>query len=222
MSSKPMLISVEGNIATGKSTLFEYIKTLGLPIYFVDEPVSEWLQIKDKNNINALQCFYQDQKRNSFCFQILAYITRLKKLMDAIKAHPNSIIMSERCIETDKYVFAKMLYEADYINSIEWETYNYWYNSFSDVSKVDLILYINTSPEECYKRISVRNRTEETSISLEYLQQCHLKHEEWLKSCDIPIVNIDGNNMIEDIRIQVNKIMTELVSTRSETICTSY
>ena len=145
------LISIEGNIATGKSTVLEYIKTLNLPIYFVDEPVNEWLQIKDKNNINALQCFYQDQKRNSFCFQILAYITRLKKLMDAIKEHPNSIIITERCIETDKYVFAKMLYEADYINSIEWETYNYWYNCFSDISKVDLILYIATEPEECYK-----------------------------------------------------------------------
>jgi deoxyadenosine/deoxycytidine kinase len=219
--TKPMLISVEGNIATGKSTLFEYIKTLGLPLYFVDEPVSDWLKIKDKNNINALQCFYQDQKRNSFCFQVLAYITRLKKLMTAIQEHPNSIIISERCIETDKYVFAKMLYEAEYINSIEWETYNYWYNSFADISKVDLIIYIATEPEECFKRINTRNRMEESSISLDYLEQCHMKHEEWLNDTSIPIVKINGNLSIEAIQLDINKIMSNLVSTRSETIISS-
>jgi deoxyadenosine/deoxycytidine kinase len=208
--TKPMLISIEGNIATGKSTVFEYIKTLNLPIYFVDEPVSEWLQIKDKNNINALQCFYQDQKRNSFCFQILAYITRLKKLMDAIKENPNSIIITERCIETDKYVFAKMLYEADNINSIEWETYNYWYNCFSDISKVDLILYIVTEPEECYKRINTRNRTEEVNISLDYLKQCHIKHEDWLNSTTIPIVKINGMHSIENIRLQIDIEMKKI------------
>ena len=208
--TKPMLISIEGNIATGKSTVFEYIKTLNLPIYFVDEPVSEWLQIKDKNNINALQCFYQDQKRNSFCFQTLAYITRLKKLMDAIKEHPNSIIITERCIETDKYVFAKMLYEADNINSIEWETYNYWYNCFSDISKVDLILYIVTEPEECYKRINTRNRTEEVNISLDYLKQCHIKHEDWLNSTTIPIVKINGMHSIENIRLQIDIEMKKI------------
>ena len=107
----PQIVSLEGNIATGKSTILNYIKSLQIDnIYFVDEPVNEWLSVKDENGMNALDCFYKDQKKNSFCFQVLAYITRLKKLIDAITNYPNSIIITERCIETDKFVFAKMLY----------------------------------------------------------------------------------------------------------------
>ena len=222
--TRPMLISIEGNIATGKSTHFEYIKTLQLDkVYFVDEPVEEWRNIKDKNNMNALECFYND-KKNSFCFQVLAYITRLKKLIDIIKKYPNDIIMSERCIESDKYVFAKMLYESGDISSIEWETYNYWYNCFSEISKVDLIIYISTDPAECLKRVKSRNRNEETSIPLEYLEQCHNKHEEWLNSTSIPVIKINGLQSIENIRLEINKIMnrivepTQLVTSRTESI----
>ena len=46
-----MLISIEGNIGSGKSTLVEYLKSLGNYI-FVDEPVNEWLSIKDKDGSN--------------------------------------------------------------------------------------------------------------------------------------------------------------------------
>ncbi len=48
-----MLISIEGNIGSGKSTLVEYLKSLNKYI-FVDEPVNEWLSIKDKDGMNAL------------------------------------------------------------------------------------------------------------------------------------------------------------------------
>ena len=210
--AKPMLISIEGNIATGKSTHFEYIKTLNLNnIYFVDEPVEEWRNIKDKNNMNALECFYHD-KKNSFCFQVLAYITRLKKLIDIIKKYPNDIIISERCIESDKNVFAKMLYESGNISSIEWETYNYWYNCFCDTSKVDLIIYIATDPVECLNRMKSRNRNEEVTISLTYLEQCHNKHEEWLNSTNVPVIKIDGCESIENIRLKINDIMAQIIT----------
>lgn len=213
--TKPILISIEGNIATGKSTHFEYIKTLKLAnIYFVDEPVEEWRNIKDNNNMNALECFYND-KKNSFCFQVLAYITRLKKLIDIIKKYPNDIIISERCIESDKNVFAKMLYESGDISSIEWETYNYWYNSFCETSKVDLIIYIATDPVECLNRIKTRNRTEEVSIPLGYLEQCHNKHEEWLNSTLVPVITIDGSKPIEEIRIEINEIMEKIIENKA-------
>jgi deoxyadenosine/deoxycytidine kinase len=212
MALKLKLISIEGNIATGKSTHFDYIKTLNLPnVFFVDEPVKEWLEIKDKDNKNALECFYSDQKKNSFCFQVLAYITRLKKVIDMIKLHPNGIIISERCIETDRNVFAKMLYEADNISSIEWETYNYWYNCFAEISQVDLIIYIKTDPNECKQRILKRNRLEESNIPLDYLEQCHEKHELWLNSTDKPVICINGNDSIDIIRTNIDNIFIDIM-----------
>lgn len=206
-----MLISIEGNIGSGKSTVLEYLKTQSdYNIIFVDEPVSEWISIKDKDGVNALDCFYKDQKENAFCFQVLAYITRLKKLMDKLKNINNkTILITERSIETDRNVFAKMLYEDGLLTSIEWETYNYWFSTFKDISKVDMILYIKTSPNKCLERINKRNRSEESTIQLSYLEKCHSYHEDWLKD-NSNIITLDGHNSIDKIRTDVLEFIKNL------------
>jgi deoxyadenosine/deoxycytidine kinase len=203
-----MLISIEGNIGSGKSTIVNYLKTLNKNIIFVDEPVDEWLQIKDKAGNNALECFYQDKQKNAFCFQILAYITRLKKLMEHINS--DNIIITERSIETDRNVFAKMLYEDGFLSSIEWETYNYWFDTFKNASKVNLIIYIKTSPDKCMERINIRNRTEESNIQYEYLEKCDKYHNDWLlENNNIKI--IDGHDTINNIREKVINILNKLL-----------
>jgi deoxyadenosine/deoxycytidine kinase len=187
-----MLISIEGNIGSGKSTIINYLKKLkNHKIIFVDEPVSEWLEIKDNEGVNALDCFYKNKKENAFCFQVLAYITRLKKLMDIIKTSKDMIIITERSIETDKNVFAKMLYDEEMFNSIQWETYNYWFNTFKDISQVNMILYVKTNPIKCLERIHIRNRVEESNIPLEYLENCHKYHENWIKDSKTNIITLD-------------------------------
>ncbi len=202
-----MLISIEGNIGSGKSTLVEYLKSLGKYV-FVDEPVNEWMTIKDNTGSNALECFYKDQKKNSFCFQVLAYITRLKKLINTIHFNPSHVIITERSIETDKNVFAKMLYEDGLISSIEWETYNYWFDTFKEISKVHMIIYIKTSPEKCLERINKRNRVEENNINITYLEKCDKYHNNWLNNDDNNnITIIDGHDSIDIIR---NKVLTIL------------
>lgn len=206
-----MLISIEGNIGSGKSTIIDYLKTINNKnIAFVDEPVNEWINIKS-NGKNALELFYEDQKKNSFWFQVLAYITRLRNLLYVIENNPNKIIITERSIYTDKYVFAQMLFESGNISDIEFQTYNYWFETFENKTKIDTILYVNTEPDECMNRIKMRNRTEESSVKLEYLKTCHNKHNDWLKNRqDSKVIYINGhqnkNNMIEDVLNIVNKI----------------
>jgi deoxyadenosine/deoxycytidine kinase len=206
-----MLVSIEGNIGSGKSTVIEYLKSLNdNQFVFVDEPVSEWLEIKDKNGMNALDCFYSDQKRNSFCFQVLAYITRLKKLMDVIKNNKdNKIIITERSIETDRNVFAKMLYNDDLLSSIEWVTYNYWFDTFKELSSVSKIIYIKATPEKCLERIAKRNRVEEEGIKLEYLSKCHNYHTEWLHNNNI-VITINGHDTVNNIRNKVIEIINTI------------
>ena len=208
-----MLISIEGNIGSGKSTVIEWLKTQeNKNIVFVDEPVNEWLSIKDKDGMNALDCFYKDQKQNAFCFQILAYITRLKKLILKLEEYVNQdiIIITERSIDTDRNVFAKMLYEDGLISSIEWETYNYWFDTFKHISTVNTIIYIKTDPEKCIERINKRNRTEETNIGLEYLEKCHKYHNDWLNKNEATIITINGHETVEEIRNQVMNVLNKL------------
>jgi len=108
------IISIEGNIGSGKSTILnslkEYFKS-NQKIVFLQEPVAEWNEIRDKNNITILSKFYENQKKYSFAFQMMAYISRLSLLKDTIAKYPDSIIITERCLNTDRHVFAKMLYD---------------------------------------------------------------------------------------------------------------
>jgi deoxyadenosine/deoxycytidine kinase len=75
-----------------------------------------------------------------------------------------------------------MLYDEGMFNSIQWETYNYWFDTFKDISKVDIILYVETSPDKCLERIHTRNRMEESTITLDYLENCHIYHTNWIKN----------------------------------------
>ena len=205
-------ISIEGNIGSGKSTAIDYLKLHYKDIVFVDEPVSEWTSIFDKSGKNALELFYEDKERNSFWFQILAYITRLRNLLKVLDNNKNKIIISERSIYTDHYVFAKMLYESNYLSEMEWKSYMYWFDTFSESTSLDMIIYVKTSPEECLKRINERSRVEEQDkIPLEYLQKCHQKHEDWISSTNTETIVIDGNSGKDVVQNQISHIIENIL-----------
>jgi len=46
----------------------------------------------------------------------------------------------------------------------------------------DGFIYLAASPETCMRRMKLRGRGEEGGVSLEYLENLHAKHEEWLHS----------------------------------------
>ena len=75
-----MIISIEGNIGSGKTTLTKLLKDKTDKYIIVGEPIEEWLRIRDENDKNILDKFYNNQKEYSFQFQIMAYITKLKLL----------------------------------------------------------------------------------------------------------------------------------------------
>ena len=192
------IVSIEGNIGSGKSTLLKELKKCGdlnNKFVFVQEPVDEWNNIKDSSGESILQKFYANQEEYAFSFQIMAYITRLRKILDAIEKNPDAVIISERSLETDRYVFAQMLYDEGKIREIDWIIYNYWFNSFLDKIKTNLIIYIKTSPDNCHKRITKRNRSGEV-IPIEYLENCDNYHNKWLKDSTIEVITLNGNTDI--------------------------
>jgi len=194
---KPIIISIDGNIGSGKSTFVQYLKE-HTDYYVLDEPVDEWMKYKDESGTSLIENFYKNQTRWSYTFQNFAYITRLKKLKDAIDAgHP--IIITERSIFTDKNIFAKMLYEDNRLNKMEWDMYNYWFDFFK--MELDGMVYLHTSPEICRQRIQQRARQGEEGIQFRYLQELHHQHEKVKKDCHY--VELDGNqNFIKDETIR--------------------
>ena len=164
------IISVEANIGAGKTTLLRLLKNTSPPVgrnkyelIFLEEPVNEWEQIKDSNGINIIQKFYADQERYAFSFQIMAYISRLVSVKNAIKENKdkNCFIICERSLWTDRFVFAKMLNDNHKIEDVNFQIYLKWFDEFIIDIRLDAIFYIPSCPELCFERIKKRNRTGE-------------------------------------------------------------
>lgn len=80
-----------------------------------------------------------------------------------------------------------------------------------------LIVYLRASPETCLERIQKRHRSEEESISLDYLHTLHERHEEWLikrnsANLSIPILVVDANQTKERVYIDTNTHVENLIS----------
>ena len=185
-----IVFSVDGNIGSGKSTLVSLLKEMLTvekfssfakfkKIIFLQEPVDVWETIKDREGTTILEKFYKDQSEWSFSFQMMAYISRLSLLKKTIKENPNSIIITERSVYTDRHVFAKMLFDSKNINDIEYAIYLKWFDDFLEEAPIDGIIYVNVSPENCLLRVNKRKREGET-IPLDYLVNCEKYHMDWL------------------------------------------
>ena len=206
MSVNPIILSIDGNIGAGKSTFLNYLKNKYPKWHFIDEPVDTWTRFVNEDNESLLEVFYKDRKRWSYTFQNCAFLTRVRSITKAIndwkvkcKTNPseaeNNIFVTERSIETDYNVFAKMLHEDKSLNLMEWNMYKQWYHYLSVDTKVNGIIYITCNPEKCKERILLRSRTGEDGIPLDYLTQLHKYHDDWIDNTTTPVLKIDTENM---------------------------
>ena len=246
ITSPKRIISIEGNIGSGKSTLIEklqesqrdnfykqytpdapsghfvsdlltlicrlvkqvifYIHFLYFtkPYLFVEEPVNEWLSIKDDKNEHILSKFYKDKVKYAFPFQMMAYISRLNKLRNALKV--SDTVFTERSLSTDKHVFATMLHESDDMNTFEYQIYNKWFDAFNKETAITHVVYVKTDPATCFERIEQRAREGENNITKDYLSNCHTYHESMIQhhiDNNVSVLTLDGNqNVFDDIVFQ--------------------
>jgi deoxyguanosine kinase len=179
----PIILSIEGNIGSGKSTILKLLEENNHDndILFLKEPVDKWSNIKDNSDITILEHFYKDPSKYAFMFQIMAFATRMQILKDTIAENPNiKVIICERSILADKEVFANMLYNDGLIDQMGITIYNTMANNYFKDYPLNGIIYIDADPDVCTNRIKNRNRDGEDNISVEYLQRCKEYHDNWL------------------------------------------
>jgi deoxyadenosine/deoxycytidine kinase len=222
--SKNIIISIEGNIGSGKSTLLKNLQSYyeNKNIIFLREPVDEWESIVDIDGNTMLSKFYADQEKYSFPFQMMAYISRLALLKESIEKNPNSIIITERSLYTDKFVFAKMLYDSGKIELVNYQIYLKWFDTFANDYPINKIIYVCADPDICSERIVKRSRNGENNIPLDYLKSCHSYHENMINlfmdcskfNCEK--LQIDGNvdifeneNYLKETINSINKFINK-------------
>ncbi len=212
MSHRPIIISIEGDIGSGKSTLLRELHEKYPELHFIDEPLSTWTSFKNEEGESLLTVFYKDIRRWAYTFQNCAILSRAQNIFRAIQewekecirnpdAAHNNIFITERCLLTDKHVFAQMLRDDGKMDGIEWDLYNRWYDEMLKSSvNIDALVYVDTSPEVCLQRIKHRGRDGEQEIPLDYLKNLDKYHKSWLNTTTTEKV-MKYNNSRDDIPI---------------------
>ncbi len=221
---KPILISIDGLIGSGKSYLLNQLREKYPTWHFIDEPLETWTSLKNEAGESLLEVFYKDRPRWSYTFQNCAVLSRYLNIRHAIdqwqrecvhnpELEKNNIFVTERCLETDLNVFAQMLRDEGAIDALEWDLYKKWYRMLQDTCNVDAIIYVNTSPEVSLERIGIRARQGEGSISLDYLQNLHKYHLKWIDRIASPVMLYNnylgdqkGHNIPEDVERFIHRL----------------
>ena len=204
----PIIVSVDGNIGAGKSTIISQLKLVfkDMPnVHFIHEPVDTvWNTVVDESGETLLSNFYKNPTEHAFTFQIMAYISRLSILSQAVKNPDYDIIITERCLETDRNVFEKMLRDQGAISKLQHTVYNMWFDEFYREVRCSAIIYVRASVDTCMQRIKQRSRDGE-SISRDYIAKCVAYHEAWIMNDPRQrlIIDADSDSVSnEDVRDQ--------------------
>lgn len=198
-----VLLSLEGNIGSGKSTVLKKLKEDYPQWIFVDEPVNEWLALKNGHGESLLEVFYKDKARWSYTFQNAAVLYRYQKLrqaIDSLEGQGPHIIVMERSLETDRQIFCSMLHKDGFIDTLEKKLYDDWFAHLNAMlPPVNGYIFINTGPQMSFERVAKRAREGE-SIPLEYLQELDQYHRNWLFGEQNGKPVLDFDNTKEDVR----------------------
>lgn len=159
--SQMPLISIDGNLGAGKSSIMKYLRNTYH--YEVDlEPVDDWIPF--------LHDVYKNNK-DAFELQVKVWLDRMY-----MPVYPkDQVIITERSGYFQWNVFAKSSLEAGHINERQYNLLKTMYDNC--LFYPDVYIYLQTTPEEAFKRIHKRARNCESDIDVAYMEKIHAMHE---------------------------------------------
>ncbi|MBV8661223.1 MAG: deoxynucleoside kinase [Candidatus Dependentiae bacterium] len=190
---------VEGNIGTGKSTFLQALQRSLSHSTVTLEAVDYWQN--ESNGQSILQNFYESPHRWAYTMETIALKIRIQEHIQQQKSTIPNII--ERSIYSGYHCFARNSFEQGFLQQVEWNIYNSWFNFLTSKNCLPPsgFIYLRANPMLSYERTVKRSRDAEESISFEYLKQIHEKHEDFLikklnihpSIAQVPVLVLDCN-----------------------------
>ncbi len=204
-------VAVEGNIGAGKTTLLSRLAEVP-NVSVIFEPVSKWQSVA---GFNLLDAFYQDKAKWAFTFQTLVQLTSAAQMRMIGSDSESSVGIYERSLHSSRFVFAEQSLRTGNLQPFEMAILDDLFNlilTHPTTPKFDLMVYLRVPPEVCFGRMVARNRSEESSVPYQYINELHELHEDWLIKNLFPrqaksTVVIDGNRPLEAIVADVVKLL---------------
>jgi deoxyadenosine/deoxycytidine kinase len=202
-ATKPLVISIDGNIAASKSTVLDAVRKAGLPVGIVPEPVDKWTPL--------LSLYYEDTARwtTALHTDVLVTYTALMR-----QQRPDSPVVCERSAWSCVNVFQDMLFRDGVVRPEEhavimrlWELV---------ASAPDVVLYLRCSPEECIKRKISRGRACEKDLDHSYMYRLHDQYEKVMSDSvcaqnGTRLIIIDAARPVEQVSAEVVDVVKRLL-----------
>lgn len=194
-----MIISIEGNIGSGKTKQLQLLKEKGYTV--IEENVESW---KEEG---WLERFYKNPYRTALGFQMRVLYDHLNRKSEITE--PITII--ERSAYTCIEVFGKILLEDKMMTVQDINLMRMYFEANKFLP--DVFIYIQTLPNIAYERVRKRDRSGEELIDLLYLEKLHHHHEySYIGNKSLKIFIVDGNKSIDEVQNEIVKIIENLTS----------
>jgi len=182
------VVSINGNIACGKSTLLRALKGNGYEVVMEGLNRGEWG--------NVLELYYENPKRYGYLFQTLV-IAEMKETYRALRKRQDEVKQGVVFVERshiDCLAFATLVHKNKDMSDVEFKTFLRIYNLLEE--KPDVIMFLDLSPEICFERCKARGRECESGITLSYLagvDKCtrQLVFDKEKTSNGVPVMKLD-------------------------------
>lgn len=203
------ILSLEGNIAAGKSTQFERLKqhlAKDTSVVFVPEPVAEWQQC------GLLERMY-NKDIDLAVFQLAVLMSLTVPLVAAINKPDVKLVVTERSPASNALTFAEIN-----LNEKDMQVYSYALKkSLEQINNADhFMAYLQIPVEGSVQRMKKRARKEEDGkVDQSYLELLHDKHESLLeraltiKGKSIIDASRDEDSIFDSLKSYVNSILIE-------------
>ena len=195
----PLVIVIEGNISSGKTTVLEHLASKGFQCY--PENVAEWGEY--------LEEMYNGDVKTSDMLQMRVAVDQLKirneinsneRITNATLSNGRRVVFVERWIQSSEHIFIKNALNSEHM-TITAKGIKLW-RDFVEATglktfKVDAFIYIQSDPAVSYKRIMDRSklRRSERNIPFEYIESLHKLYETFVaQHVSAPVLTIKNTD----------------------------
>jgi deoxyadenosine/deoxycytidine kinase len=194
------IISVDGNIGAGKTTVLEHISRMNHDhrVRLDLEPVSKWQPWLEKMYITG---------SGVFDFQIRVWLDRCWPMIPSTSED----LFIERSPLFQENVFVPANITNGKLTSDQASIIHELYAKTAAIWDPTIYIYLQSDPGKCAERIIRRGRASEDNIPITYLKELHTLHEEAYNIASasgkkIYIINVEGKT-VPEIAEEIMKLM---------------
>ena len=134
----------------------------------------------------------------------------MRKICETVEQNPDAdIFLLERSIYSDRYFFVEMLHNDGHFPESEYKMYGSWWDMWKRIMpfEIDAFIYLKPSIDESMKRLHIRSREGEESVSKLYQNKLQEYHDKFFTETKIPYLLLTASangNFKDDKNIQAN------------------